>query len=91
MRAVADRVTEAADYAAVDAVFVVGEVQARSDLLPQRVTERAVVLQVGARRSGHDHTEVQQAIEADSLKLKALPAFPWVLDEDGALLVGSVA
>jgi hypothetical protein len=71
VRAVSDRVAELADTAGVDAVFVVGEVRSRSDLLaafPPRVSDRAVVLQVGARYSGHDFDEVQQAIEAELLK-----------------------
>lgn len=71
VRAVSARVTELTDEVGADAVFVVGEVQSRSDLLselPQRVAERAVVLQVGARHSGHDFDEVQDAIEAEFLK-----------------------
>ncbi|MEZ0362207.1 hypothetical protein ACAG26_00680 [Mycobacterium sp. pUA109] len=70
LRAVAQRVTELADEVAADAVYVVGEVQARSELLsalPHRVAERAVTLPVGARHSGHDFTEVQRAIETDCL------------------------
>jgi peptide chain release factor subunit 1 len=66
IRAVADRVSELVDKYAFDAVFVVGEVRSRSDLLsafPERVAERAVPLQVGARHSGHDFGEIQQAIE----------------------------
>jgi hypothetical protein len=52
-------------------VFVVGEVRSRSDLLatlPDRVADLAIELQVGARHSGHDFDEVQQAIEAELLK-----------------------
>lgn len=67
----ADRVTELVDGASTgmtaDAVFVVGEVRSRSDLLnafAERVQERAVPLEVGARNSGHDHTEVQGHIES---------------------------
>lgn len=66
VRAVADRISELVDKYALDAVFVVGEVRSRSDLLaalPERVAERAVPLQVGARHSGHDFEEIQQAIE----------------------------
>jgi peptide chain release factor subunit 1 len=71
MRAVADRVGELVDAGACDAVFVVGEVRSRSDLLatlPDRVKSLVVELQVGARHSGHDFDEVQQAIEAALLK-----------------------
>jgi peptide chain release factor subunit 1 len=71
MRAVADRVTELVDKAAIETVFVIGEVRSRSDLLaalPERIRDRAVPLEVGARHSGHSHDEVQQAIEAEFLK-----------------------
>jgi peptide chain release factor subunit 1 len=71
LRAVADRVAELVDRVGADAVFVVGEVRSRSDLLatlPDRVADLAVELQVGARHSGHDFDEVQQAIEAELLK-----------------------
>lgn len=66
VRAVADRVSELLDSTPFEAVFVVGEVRSRSDLLaelPHRVGERTVPLQVGARHSGHDFGEIQQAIE----------------------------
>ena len=66
-RAVADRVSELVDDTAFDTVFVVGEVRSRSDLLaalPDRVGERAVPLQVGARHSGRGFGEIQPAIEA---------------------------
>jgi hypothetical protein len=71
VRAVADRVTELVDRTAAEVVFIVGEVRSRSDLeaaLPQRIADRAVALQVGARHSGHDFDEVQEAIEAELLK-----------------------
>lgn len=71
IRAVADRVAELVDRTAADVIFVVGEVRSRSDLqaaLPERVAGRAVELQVGARHSGHNFTEVQQAIEAEFVK-----------------------
>jgi peptide chain release factor subunit 1 len=71
MRAVADRIGELVDAKAADAVFLVGEVRSRSDLLatlPDRVKGLAVELQIGARHSGHDFDEVQQAIEAQLLK-----------------------
>lgn len=71
VRAVADRVTELVDQTAAEAVFIVGEVRSRSDLraeLPERVAERAVALDVGARHSGHDFDEVAHAIEAEFAK-----------------------
>lgn len=66
VRAVADRLTELLDDTGIDALFVVGEVQSRSDLLaalPKRVSEHAMVLPGGARHSGYDLNQVQQAIE----------------------------
>lgn len=71
VRAVADRVTELVDNAVADAVFVVGEVRSRSDLLsalPERVSAIAVPLEVGARHSGQDYDSVQKAIEEELLK-----------------------
>jgi peptide chain release factor subunit 1 len=71
LRAVADRVDELISDAGADAVFVVGEVRSRSDflaMLPDRVKDLAVELQVGARHSGHGFEEVQEAIEAELLK-----------------------
>lgn len=68
MRAAADRVAELADDKAVQVIFIVGEVRSRSDLLaelPERLRERAIPLEVGARHSGHDDDEVQRAIEAE--------------------------
>lgn len=67
IRAVADRVTEWVDEMAADTVFVVGEVRSRSDLIKafaERVRDRAVPLEVGARNSGHDIIEVQGHIDA---------------------------
>ncbi len=69
--AVADRVSELVDATDVAVVFVVGDVSSRSDLLaelPERVLERAVPLQIGARHSGHGGAEVQHAVEAWFLK-----------------------
>ncbi|MBX9983237.1 MAG: hypothetical protein K2Z76_27230 [Mycobacterium gordonae] len=66
IRAVADRIAELVDGTRAEAVFVVGEVRSRSDLikaLAERVQERAVPLEVGARNSGHDLTEVQGHID----------------------------
>lgn len=71
LRAVADRVSELVDHHGFDVIFVVGEVRSRSDLiaeLPERLHERTVALEVGARHSGHDFGEVEQAIEAEFLK-----------------------
>jgi peptide chain release factor subunit 1 len=71
IRAVSDRVAELVDETRADAVFVVGEVRSRSDLLaalPQRAADRVVVLEVGARHSGHDFNEVRHAIEDEFLK-----------------------
>ena len=71
MRAVADRIGELVDHKGLEVIFVVGEVRSRSDLLatlPERLQDRAIALQVGARHSGHDDDEVQQAIEAEFAK-----------------------
>src|ERR1700730_849708 len=71
LRAVADRVSELVDDTTADAVFVAGGGRPRSDLLaalPERIAERAVSLQVGARHSGHGFDEVQQDIHAQFLK-----------------------
>lgn len=71
LRAVADRVAELVDDTDADVVFVLGEVRSRSDLLAtlaDRVKALAVPLEVGARHSGHDFDEVQDAIEAELLK-----------------------
>lgn len=71
VRAVADRVAELADDKAIDVIFVVGEVRSRSDLLaalPDRLHDRAVALEVGARHSGHDFGEIERAIEDEFVK-----------------------
>lgn len=71
IRAVAARLAELADIAGSNAVFVVGEVQSRSALLealPKRIAELACELSVGARHSGHDSGELQDAIEAECLR-----------------------
>ncbi|MCV7290370.1 hypothetical protein H7J87_34090 [Mycolicibacterium wolinskyi] len=65
IRAAADRVTAIVDEEAPELVFVVGEVQSRSDFaaaLPDRVSERLVQLQVGARHSGFDREHLHDAI-----------------------------
>jgi hypothetical protein len=67
VRAVADRIAEIVDQTAAEVVFIVGDKRSRSDLqgaLAERVAERAVPLEVGARHSGHDFNEVQEAVEA---------------------------
>jgi peptide chain release factor subunit 1 len=71
VRAVADRIAEIVDRTAAEVVFIVGETRSRSDLLgalTERVAERAVPLEVGARHSGHDLNEVQEAVEAEFAK-----------------------
>jgi peptide chain release factor subunit 1 len=71
LRAVADRVERLVEKTGADAVFVIGEVRSRSDFvatLPNRIEDLVAELQVGARHSGHDADEVQQAIEAELLK-----------------------
>ncbi|MGV0836427.1 Rv2629 family ribosome hibernation factor [Mycolicibacterium thermoresistibile] len=71
LRAVADRLTQLIDSRAPEVLFVVGEVQSRAGLLaelPDRGTERAVELQVGARGSGIDDTELQHAIDQEFLR-----------------------
>lgn len=71
VRAVADRVAELADDKAIEVIFVVGEVRSRSDLLaalPERLQERAVALEIGARHSGHDFAEIEHAIEGEFVK-----------------------
>jgi len=71
MRAVADRVRELMDDKSIEVLFVVGEVHSRSDLLarlPERIRDRAVQLQVGARHGGLDYDEIERAIEAESAR-----------------------
>jgi hypothetical protein len=61
---VADRVTTLVDELAPDVVFVVGEVQSRSDLLadlPERVVDRCVEVNAGARTSIDEH-QLREAI-----------------------------
>lgn len=71
LRAVAERVEQLLGEAGPEAVFVVGEVQSRSDFvaeLPYQVQSLAVELNIGARHSGHDFDEVEDAIETELLK-----------------------
>ncbi len=79
VRAVADRVGELVDDKGIDVIFVVGEVRSRSDLLstlPERLRDRAVALEVGARHSGHGFGEVEDAIETEFVnrQLRAIDA-----------------
>jgi hypothetical protein len=79
MRAVADRVGELVDDKGIEVIFVVGEVRSRSDLLatlPERLRDRAVALEVGARHSGHDFGEIERAIEEEFVdrQLRAIDA-----------------
>lgn len=65
MRAVADRVTDLVDQSGAAIVFVLGELQSRSELVTEfaeRVEQRAVELHVGARNTGFHDAEVQHAI-----------------------------
>lgn len=71
VRAVAERVTAIVDRDAPDVVFVIGEVQSRTDFaaqLPERVVERVVELEVGARHSGYDDEKVSHAIDQEFLR-----------------------
>ncbi|OBK28267.1 hypothetical protein A5634_20760 [Mycobacterium asiaticum] len=71
IRAVADRVAQLVDGMDADTVFVLGEVRSRSDLMTafvERVRDRAVALEIGARNSGYDFSEVQGHIEAWFIK-----------------------
>jgi hypothetical protein len=68
IRAVTERLTSIVDDAAPEVIFVVGEVQSRTDLvadLPERVASRVVQLHVGARHSGFDDAELRDAIEQE--------------------------
>ena len=68
IREVADRLTSITDDASPDVIFVVGEVQSRSDLvkeLPERVASRVVQLSVGARHSGFDDEQLHHEIDQE--------------------------
>jgi Bacterial archaeo-eukaryotic release factor family 2 len=68
IRAVAARLARLVDDAAPEIVFLVGEVQSRSDLaaeLPERVASLVVELHVGARHSGFDDAALQHEIEQE--------------------------
>ena len=82
LRAVADRVSELVDHNGFEKIFVVGEVRSRSDLiaeLPERLHDRTAALEVGARHSGHDFGEVEQAIETELIKrqLRTIDDVAW--------------
>jgi hypothetical protein len=71
LRAVAERLAHLVDDESPEVIFVVGEVQSRADLTPtleQRVAERVVELDVGARNSGFDDADLQDAIDQEFLK-----------------------
>jgi len=71
LRAVADRVEQLLGDSGAEAVFVIGEVRSRADFLaalPHQVRALVAELQVGARHSGHDGSEVHEAIEEEFLK-----------------------
>src|SRR5947209_7453124 len=73
IRAVATRIEELLGDKGLDAVCIVGEVRSRSDLLnalPDQVKALAVELEVGARHSGQDSDKLNEAIEAELLKLR---------------------
>lgn len=68
IRAVASQLTTLADDAKPEVVFVVGEVQSRTDLtaqLPERVASLAVDVNVGARHSGFDDADLRHAIDQE--------------------------
>jgi hypothetical protein len=68
IRAVAGQVTTLVDDASPEVVFVVGEVQSRTDLiaqLPERASSRVVELKVGARHSGFDDNDLRHEIDQE--------------------------
>lgn len=71
LRAVADELATLADEASPEVIFVVGEVQSRADLMPmlvERVAERIVELDLGARNSGVDDADLRDAVDQEFLK-----------------------
>jgi hypothetical protein len=71
LRALAERLANLVDHDSPEVIFVVGEVQSRADLTPtleQRVAERVVELDVGARDSGLDEETLQHEIDREFLK-----------------------
>jgi Bacterial archaeo-eukaryotic release factor family 2 len=78
---VADRVTALADELSPEVVFIVGEVQSRSDLmadLPERVADRCVEVNAGARTSIDEH-QLHDAI-SDQIERKHFAAVDDVAD-----------
>ncbi|OBK73888.1 hypothetical protein [Mycobacterium sp. 1164985.4] len=68
IRAVASQLTSLVDDANPAVVFVVGEVQSRTDLtaqLPERVASRVVDVNVGARHSGFDDANLRHEIDQE--------------------------
>jgi hypothetical protein len=68
IRELADRLTSLVDDIDPAAVFVVGEVRSRSDVvknLPERVESRIVQLSVGARHSGFDDEQLHHEIDQE--------------------------
>lgn len=68
IRAVASQLTTLVDDAKPEVVFVVGEVQSRSDLtaqLPERVASLVVDVNVGARHSGFDDADLRHEIDQE--------------------------
>ncbi len=73
IRAVSERLASLVDATNAEVVFVLGEVQSRSELvadLPERVAGRVVELKVGARNSGIDD-DVRRAIDEEFLLRRA--------------------
>jgi Bacterial archaeo-eukaryotic release factor family 2 len=68
IREVAERLTTLVDDFDPAVIFVVGEVQSRSDFvkdLPDRVASRVVALSVGARHSGFDDAQLKHEIDQE--------------------------
>ncbi|OBB62039.1 hypothetical protein A5757_05460 [Mycobacterium sp. 852013-51886_SCH5428379] len=71
LRAVADELAKLVDEASPEVIFVVGEVQSRSDLMPtlvERVSERVVELDLGARNSGIDEADLRHEVDQEFLR-----------------------
>lgn len=71
LRAVAERISQLLRDTSFSAVFVVGDADARLDLLaalPQRVRDRAISLPIPLRRGGYDFEEIQRAIDTMLLR-----------------------
>ena len=71
LRAVAERLAQLVDAVAPEIIFVIGEVQSRADFGPtleDRVAQRVVELDVGARDSGFDDADLDHAIGQELMK-----------------------